>query len=290
MITGVDLSGQRCSGSRVPIVADDADRVWVGSMPDAYEHQLAPTVFRPFAIDLARRVSARSPGRVLELAAGTGVLTRELVAAVASADVIATDFNAAMVDFGREHVPQATWLQADALNLPFDPGSFDLTACQFGVTFFPDKQSAFTEARRVLTAAGTLLFNTWASLDSHDFQAAVDDALRRVFPDDPPTFLASVPHGYADPEVIVSDLRTAGFQHVTVETVTFEGIAQSAADIAAGYCTGTPLRAAIETRADLHTTIAVITKELQARLGTGAVTGRMSAYVIEATANVPRAQ
>jgi SAM-dependent methyltransferase len=250
-------------------------------MPAAYEQWLTPTVFRPFAVDLARRVSARAAGRVLELAAGTGVLTRELIGV--SGDVVSTDLNTAMVDLGRESVPQASWQQADAMSLPFDAREFDLVACQFGVMFFPDKRSAFAEVRRVLTPGGTFVFNTWASLDTHDFQAALVDALDRVFPEDPPTFIAAVPHGYDDPEVVAGDVRAAGFRHVAVEAVTLEGRAASAADVAAGYCTGTPLRAAIEERADLPSATAVIAKEMEARLGRGAVTGRMTAYVVEAT-------
>ena len=99
-------------------VADDKDRLWVGAMAEAYERWLAPAVFRPFALDMVRRVSAIAPHRVLELAAGTGVLTRELVAAVASAEVMATDLNEAMVEFGRRQVPGARWQQADAMDLP----------------------------------------------------------------------------------------------------------------------------------------------------------------------------
>lgn len=265
-------------------MADDADRLWVGSMPEAYEHGLAPAVFRPFAIDLARRVAAHTPQRVLELAAGTGVLTRELVAAVHPGfDVVATDLNAAMVEFGRRQVPQATWQRADATDLPFGPDAFDLIACQFGVMFFPDKHSAFAEARRVLTAEGAFVFNTWAAIDVHDFQGAMVDVLARVFPDDPPMFFATMPHGYADPDVVVRDLRAADFRRVNVEAVTYEGRAGSAHALAVGYCSGTPLRAAIEARADLRSTTAAIAKELEARFGTGAVVGRMTAYVFEAS-------
>lgn len=252
-------------------------------MPDAYERWLAPTVFHPFAVDLAHRVSAHAPRRVLELAAGTGVLTRELVAAVASAEVTATDLNDAMVDLGRERAPGATWRQADAMDLPFDAGQFDLIVCQFGVMFFPDKRAAFAEARRVLTPEGTLLFNTWATVEAHDFQTALVAALERAFPDGPPTFMVSVPHGYADPDAVVADLHSAGLDCVAVDSVTLEGHAASAADVAAGYCNGTPLRPEIEARGDLATATAVIAKEMEARLGTGPVTGRMTAHVIAAT-------
>lgn len=252
-------------------------------MPEAYERWLAPTVFQPFGVDLARRVAARTPHRVLELAAGTGVLTRELVAALGSAKVTATDLNDAMVDFGRQQAPGAAWRQADAIDLPFEAGEFDLIACQFGVMFFPNKPAAFAEARRVLTPEGTLLLSTWATVDTHDFQAALVAGLERAFPEDPPSFIVSVPHGYAEVDVVVADLRAGGLDCLAVESVTLEGRAASAADVAAGYCTGTPLRPEIEARGDLAITTAVVAKEMEARLGAGAVTGWMTAHVIEAT-------
>jgi SAM-dependent methyltransferase len=264
-------------------VADETERVWVDSMPEAYERLLAPTMFHPFAVDLARRVAARAPDRVLELAAGTGVLTRELLAAVASAQVTATDLNDAMVDFGRQQAPGAEWRQADAMALPFDAEDFDLIACQFGVMFFPDKPAAFAEARRVLTAEGKVLVSTWGPIDTHDFGAALVAGLERAFPHDPPTFVVSIPHGYADLDIVVGDLRAGGLNCLTVESVTLEGHAASVADIAVGYCTGTPLRAAIEARGDLATTTAVVASEMETRLGAGAVTGKMTAHVIEAT-------
>jgi SAM-dependent methyltransferase len=252
-------------------------------MPEAYERWLAPTVFHPFAVDLARRVSAHAPRRVLELAAGTAVLTRELVAVVPSAELTATDLNDAMVDFGRQRAPGAAWRQADAMDLPFGAGQYDLVVCQFGVMYFPEKRVAFAEARRVLTPEGTLLFNTWGTVEQHDFQAAVVAGLEVAFPQDAPTFIVSVPHGYTDVEVIVADLHAGGFDCAVVESVTLEGHAESVADVAAGYCYGTPRRAGIEARGDLAATTAIVAKEMEARLGKGAVTGRMTAHVIEAT-------
>ena len=227
-------------------------------MPDAYERWLVPAVFHPFAVDLARRAEAHAPKRVLELAAGTGVLTRELLAVCPDAEVTATDLNDAMVDLGREHAPAAVWRQADAMHLPFDGNEFDLIVSQFGVMFFPGKPAAFAEARRVLTRDGSLLFSTWAALDDHDFQAALVAGLESAFPEDPPTFMVALPHGYADVDAVLADLAT-------------------------GYCTGTPLRAEIESRGDLDATTSVVARAMQARLGTDPVVGRMTAYVFDAT-------
>lgn len=260
---------------------DDADRPWADSMPEAFDQWLAPAVFRPFALDLATRVSARRPHRVLELAAGTGVLTRELVSALGAGTVVASDLNPAMVEFGRQHVPDANWRQADAMALPFRAGEFDVVACQFGVMFFPDKPAAFAEVRRVLAPDGVFAFSTWATLETHEFESAVQAALREAFPADPPQFFAGVPHGYADVDVIRADLRAAGLQPVDLALVTRVG-SSPPADLAAGYCTGTPVRGAIEARGDLQGTTAFVTAALEARFGTGAVAGRMSAYVVAA--------
>ncbi len=269
-------------------MADDAQVRWVGSMPEAYERWLGPTLFQPFAVDLARRVAARRPVRVLELAAGTGVLTREILAALPGCELTATDLNPAMVEFGRRRAPAATWRQADALDIPFDAGRFDVVVCQFGVMFFPDKPAGFAEARRVLAPDGTLVVNTWAELARHDFDAAVVAALEQRFPDDPPVFLSGVPHGYADVDAVVADVEAGGLECLTVETLTLEGRAASIADIATGFCTGTPVRAEIEARDDLSAATAGLTETMLARFGPGPVTGRMAAHVIEARPAAPR--
>jgi SAM-dependent methyltransferase len=261
-------------------MATDAERVWVDSMPTAYDRWLVPTVFQPFAVDLARRVATRPVGEALELAAGTGVLTHELVG-VAGA-VTATDLNAAMVDVGARRVPAARWQQADATRLPFDDAAFDLVACQFGVMFFPDKPAAFAEAARVLAPGGRVLVNTWAALDTHVFETALVTALARVFPGDPPTFMPAVPHGYADPDVLAADAAAGGLRCASITLVTLEGTTASAADLAAGYCGGTPLRPEISARGDLATATAAVAQEMTALLGEGPVTGAMSAYVLEA--------
>jgi SAM-dependent methyltransferase len=250
-------------------------------MPQAYDRWLAPALFRPFAIDLARRAARFAPRRVLELAAGTGVLTRELVTAVPSARVTATDLNAAMVEFGSRRVPRAAWRQADALRLPFEDQEFDLIACQFGVMFFPDRAAAFREMRRVLAPEGRLLFSTWDAVETHGFAAALVAGLAHVFPDDPPAFVAAVPHGYADLDQVAADLAAGGLECASVTSLTLDGHADSAADVAAGFCAGTPLRSAIEARGDLAASTAIVADQMTTRLGAGPVTATMTAHIIE---------
>jgi SAM-dependent methyltransferase len=163
-------------------MVSEQDRLWVGSMPEAYDRWLAPSVFRPFAQHLARRAARLAPRQVLEIAAGTGVLTSELIKALPGADVTATDLNAAMVEFGSRQAPGAEWRQADALGLPFDDDRFDLVACQFGVMFFPDKPAAFAEVRRVLAPGGALLLTTWGDVGTHGFALPWSPGSNAPFP------------------------------------------------------------------------------------------------------------
>ncbi|MBV9487782.1 MAG: class I SAM-dependent methyltransferase [Frankiaceae bacterium] len=251
-------------------------------MSTAYEECLVPVVFGPYAEDLAARVAAHRPGRVLELAAGTGAVTAALSLALPDTVITATDLNDAMVAVGSRNVRGATWQQADAMSLPFDDDSFDLVACQFGVMFFPDRREAYAEVRRVLADDGHFLFNAWGRLEDHEFESAVTAVLAELFPDDPPTFLRSVPHGYADPDRITADLAAAGLEADLVELVELEGTAASAEQLARGYCRGTPLRAQIESRGDLDATFAAVAERLAAQFGDGAVTGRMTAHVVDA--------
>lgn len=251
-------------------------------MSTAYDELLVPATFEPYADDLAARIARHRPSVVLELAAGTGVLTRAVAAALPGVQITATDLNVAMVDVGSVNVPTATWQQADAMELPFDDASFDLVACQFGVMFLPDRPAAYTGIGRVLKPGGQFLFNTWGPLASHEIETAVIAALAEVFPEDPPTFLARVPHGYHDAEQVRADLTAAGYRDIEIETVELDCRSDSVDAVARGYCRGTPLRPEIEGRGDLDETTQAVAGALQRRFGSGPVVGGMAALVVDA--------
>ena len=142
--------------------SSDIDKVFTGSIPKLYETYLVPLIFKPYAADLVNRVASRSPSRVLEIAAGTGVVTRKLAAVLPeSVSIVATDLNQPMLDLASEVGTKrpVEWRQADAMQLPFANGVFDTVVCQFGVMFFPEKAKAFSEARRVLGSGGVFMFN-----------------------------------------------------------------------------------------------------------------------------------
>ncbi|MFO1464897.1 MAG: class I SAM-dependent methyltransferase [Steroidobacteraceae bacterium] len=142
------------------------DKLFAGAIPDIYERLLVPLMFEPFAAELAGRLKGMSCGELLELAAGTGVLTRRLAATLpAGVSITATDLNAPMLEMAQKRGTsrQVTWQVADAMALPFRDASFDAVLCQFGVMFLPDKPRAFAEMRRVLRPGGLLLFNVWTA-------------------------------------------------------------------------------------------------------------------------------
>jgi len=264
------------------------DKHFAGSIPQVYETYLVPLIFEPYAHDLAQRLS-RQPtlGRVLEIAAGTGVVTRALAKALPeSAAIIATDLNQAMIDHAAtvsDTKRPIEWRQADAMQLPFDDGAFDAVVCQFGAMFFPDKSKAFAEARRVLRAGGVFLFNVWDRIAENEFADTVTTSLESLFPADPPRFLARTPHGYHDVSAVERDLASGGFGAApTIETVAARSRASSPRMPAIAYCQGTPLRNEIEARdaARLGQATDVAVAALAKRFGHGAVDGKIQAHVV----------
>jgi SAM-dependent methyltransferase len=266
--------------------SSESDKLFAGSIPSLYEEYLVPLIFRPYAEDLAKRLSSRPLSRVLEIAAGTGVVTRQLASALpASVSIVATDLNRPMLDKGAEigTCRPVEWREADAMQLPFEEASFDAVVCQFGVMFFPDKATAFSEARRVLRPGGLLLFNTWDRIEDNEFAQTVTVALEGLFPRDPPRFLARTPHGYHDVSVIEQDLRAGGFASAAqVQTVAMRSKAQSARIPALAYCQGTPLRNEIEARdkSRLAEATDLATAAIANQFGTGPVDGKIQAHVV----------
>ncbi len=192
---------------------DDPTR-FVGSIPDYYDKGLGPVIFAEPADVAARRVASLEPSRVLETAAGTGIVTRRMRDALPpAADIVATDLNAAMLEVcGRKFRPDESvaFQAADATALPFADGAFDAVVCQFGVMFFPEKDRAYREARRVLAAGGHYVFSVWDALEHNPFGRIVSDALRDAFDADPPPFL-DAPFGYAAIDPIKASLLANGF-------------------------------------------------------------------------------
>ena len=160
-----------------------------GSIPAAYDRYLGPILFQPYAEDLASRLPVNKPGSVLELACGTGILTRVLRTYLPSkVKLIATDLNEPMfrqaaAKFGKRERVQ--WLEADACDLPFGDGKFNAVVCQFGIMFVSDKALAAREAYRVLKRDGVFLFNVWDALKHNKLGELAHRTITSYFKKDP---------------------------------------------------------------------------------------------------------
>ena len=264
-----------------------SDKRFAGSIPELYETVLVPLIFAPYAEDLARRLEGRPLASVLEVAAGTGAVTRQLASTLpASVAIVATDLNPPMIEQARRVGTSrpVEWQPADAAALPFPDAAFDAVVCQFGVMFFPDKAVAFAEIRRVLRPGGLFLFNAWDAIEENEVTDVVVQSLAALYPDDPPRFLARTPHGYHDRARIASDLRAGGFtREARFSTVVRQSVAASPEQAALAFCQGTPLRNEIEARdpTGLARATDAAREAIALRFGNGRVEGRIQAIVVE---------
>ncbi len=259
-----------------------------GSVPKVYHSHLVPLIFEPYARDMAGRVKVGAGERVLELACGTGVVTKELVKGmVGSARLTATDLNEGMLELARPYVgadARVTYEKVDACELPYEDGSFDAIACQFGVMFFPDKVKAMREARRALKRGGRYVFNVWDSLEHNPIARTLHETVAGMFASDPPMFLPKLPFGWFDRGEIERVVRAGGFERCEMEAVEFVCAAPSAEEGARGFLEGTPVVAQLAERGvtDLGPFREAGRKALAERFGERPCRSTMRAVVVTA--------
>lgn len=244
---------------------------FIGSIPENYDRFLGPRIFHDFADDIALRVLDLKPFKVLELAAGTGILTRRLRNLLRdNCRITATDLNPPMLDIAKSKFQaeeQLDFESADATHLPYDASEFDTVVCQFGVMFFPDMQRSYEEVFRVLKSGGHYVFNVWGSLQSNPFARIAHETVTEFFPDDPPGFYR-VPFGYNDANVITTSVTDAGFSDVQVESLNITSEILSSTDFATGLVFGNPLLEEITSRGgDPDKVRSAISDELERQLG-----------------------
>ncbi len=253
------------------------------SAPALYDRYMGPLLFEPYAKVVAERAAFLRPDRILETAAGTGILTRALHTAVPHAQIVATDINPVMLEAAalRLGSDRVSFQHADAQDLPFDDGSFDLVVCQFGMMFFSERVRANEEARRVLRPGGHYLLVSFDRLDINPVPKAAGDAVAALFPDDPPAYMERGPFSYVDPTLIAHDLVAAGFTNIKLETVVVTSRVR-ARDAAAGLVLGSPFRSEIERRdpSALDRALHAVTAALARWDGNEAP---MSAHIVTAT-------
>lgn len=257
---------------------------FTGSIPNNYDKFLGPIIFAGYARDLANRVSAAQPSTVLELAAGTGILSRQLRDQLADhCSILATDLNPPMLESAKQKFSadeNMAFETANACDLPFGDASFDVVACQFGIMFFPDKEKSGREVLRVLKPAGRYIFSVWSGWEANPFARIAHEAVADIFPDNPPGFY-KVPFGYHDQAVIRDTLLSSGFKRVEMEIVALQSDIPSASDFARGLVYGNPLLEEILARnGNPDLVCAALTKALQDKLGSSMP---LQAVIIEAS-------
>jgi ubiquinone/menaquinone biosynthesis C-methylase UbiE len=236
-------------------MASQAVSKFAGTIPDHYDRCLGPVIFVDFAADMARRVAVTGATRVLEIAAGTGIVTRRLRDLLPTdAHLTVTDLNPPMLDVARTKFrpgEQVDFQPADAVALPFPDAAFDTVVCQFGVMFFPDKERSYREVHRVLASRGHYLFSVWDSHRRNPFGRLAHEIIGGFFPADPPQFY-QVPFGYHLIDPIKESLTDAGFADIKVAVLSVEKEIPDAASFARGLIYGNPVIDQIRARGSVE--------------------------------------
>lgn len=260
---------------------------FTGEIPQNYEKYLGPLIFQEYAEDLSRRIIVPDAGVVLETAAGTGMATRQLRAAIQNnVRIVVTDLNEDMLDVARkkfESHDNIEFQTANALQLPFDDSVFDAVVCQFSVMFFPDKLSALQEAARVLKTDGVFLFNVWDSFEHNHLIRTVNKTIAEHLPESPPDFF-NTPYGYHEIDVIKNLLYEAGFGDLEISVLPRTSKAATAQQVALGYVLGTPVRLQIEKSAPgaLSDIVDAVEHAVGAEFGNTNISAKMQAIVFQA--------
>jgi ubiquinone/menaquinone biosynthesis C-methylase UbiE len=215
-----------------------------GEAAERYERCGARYFLRPCAPSLVNAARLSAGERVLDVACGTGVVTRIAAERVGSAGrVVGVDLNPGMLAVARSLPAPIEWLERSALDLGLEDASFDAVLCQQGLQFFPDKALALREMRRVLDRGGRLALSVWKGIGA--YHQAVGDALARFISTEAGArFCASrqVPTkedlqrlateaGFADVEVRIDriDIRLPPIDEFTLQHLAGSPVAQTMA-------------------------------------------------------------
>jgi ubiquinone/menaquinone biosynthesis C-methylase UbiE len=217
---------------------------FTGSIPEHYDTAAGPAIFDRWAEDFVRPLPERIDGDVLEVACGTGLVTRRLRARLDPAvRLVATDLSGDMVAYARRKLGEPAgveWREADAVALPFPDASFGAVVCQLGIMFVPDKATAMREAHRVLAPGGLFAFHVWDRLEANPHAQAVSDAIAALLPGDPITAFTKVPYGFNDEATIRKMLAASRFTEIRIERAGIQIESPTAKALAIGAVRGTP--------------------------------------------------
>jgi len=223
-------------------MTDDLRTSFTGSIPEYYDRCLGPAWFGPAVHELVKRVPADPNGDVLEIACGTGLITREIRNRLErSRKLVATDLNKAMLDFASAKLADVAGIEfreADAMNLPFGDREFAVVVCGLGLMFVPDKKRALAEMRRVTKAGGCIAISTWDRVEENTYSKVYADTIESLFPDDP-EMRFRLPWELHDEKVLRDLLTGAGYNDIEIVKQRLP-VGGDPRTIATGQVRGTP--------------------------------------------------
>lgn len=259
-----------------------------GTIPEYYDRYLGPAWFDAFGAHLVQRLDGGLAGDVLEIACGTGLVTRRLRERVdPGRRLVASDVSKVMLEYARNELSDCRgieWREADATRLPFEGGEFSAVVCAFGMMFVPDKRAAFREARRVLKSGGTLLFSVWDRIEENPAAAINAEVIEELFPGDAQVQFRT-PYEMHDPGPLRQLLHETGFREERIEKKRIEVDGVSARRIAIGQIRGTPRSLLLEKRGvSLDDVVEKVAAALARVGGADPWRGTATAVVVEARA------
>jgi len=257
-----------------------------GSVPQHYDQYLGPMYFEPYAIEIAERIDPSSVQVALEIACGTGRVTRHLYKVILPASkLIASDISPDMLAVAKEKLKTLNidWQIIDARELPFTDNSLDLIVCCFGYMFVPDRPKAYAEAYRALRPGGMLLFSTWDQLELNA-ASYIHRKIVKKYLEEPLPEMYNLPFSMNDDHEITESLQLAGFSEITVERVDKAAVSSTAKEAAYGLVQGGSIYNEIMKRnpAWVEDIKAIVEKELADRFGAAPMIAPMRALITKA--------
>jgi ubiquinone/menaquinone biosynthesis C-methylase UbiE len=219
-----------------------------GNAAETYEHALVPAVFAPWAPLVVALADPRPGDCVLDIACGTGVVTRLAARQVGrTGKVTGLDLNPGMLAFAASLTPSdartdapITWLEASATKMPLPDAGYDIAYCQLGLQFFPDRPAAMREMYRVLVSGGRLGLMVWQGIQHAPGFEMLASALTRHVSNGAADIMRA-PFALAEAEQLRALVAEGGFRDITIQsvagTVRFPSISRFVQD----YVRGSPL-------------------------------------------------
>ncbi|ULT39446.1 class I SAM-dependent methyltransferase [Niabella defluvii] len=250
-----------------------------------YDEFFGPMYFEPYAVEVAKRIEAYPVSIALELAAGTGRVTRHIREHIAPLSrLIASDIDESMLAVAKQKLSHLDieWQNIDAQQLPFKDGTNDLVVCCFGYMFVPDRPKAFAEAHRVLKPGGMLLFTTWDKLERNGASYSARCIAEQYLGEPLPKSYA-LATAMSDEKEVTAVLKNAGFGKVLVEKLSFSAVCHTAKEAAHGFVEGAVYEEVRKRYPDRIEKVKLdLEEELAKKFGTTPMVAPMSALICQA--------